>query len=119
MVLLTYRANLFVTIRFSPAHAHSGILTTYVTWEYTKGDARKFNKFAFAISRYIRLTPQLAIVILCFFLLPLFGDGPMFKQVTEDKANVCYKNWAINLLYLQSYINSEKLVSLNLYVCNF
>lgn len=36
----------------------------------------------------------------------------MFKQVTEDKANVCYKNWAINLLYLQSYINSEKLVSL-------
>lgn len=89
----------------------SGILTTYVTWEYTKGDIRKFNKFAYAISRYIRLTPQLAIVILCFFLLPLFGDGPMYKQVTEDKAGVCYKNWGINLLYLQSYINSEKLVS--------
>lgn len=35
----------------------------------------------------------------------------MFKQVTEDKAEVCYKNWAINLLYLQSYVNSEKLVS--------
>jgi len=87
----------------------SGILTTYVTWEYTKGDSRKFNKFAFMISRYIRLTPQLAIVILCFFLLPLFGDGPMYQQVADDKAQVCYKNWAINLLYLQSYINSEKL----------
>lgn len=87
----------------------SGILTTYVTWEYTRGDARKFNKFAFMISRYIRLTPQLAIVILCFFLLPLFGDGPMYKQVADVQAQVCYKNWAINLLYLQSYINSDKL----------
>lgn len=88
---------------------HSGILTTYVAWEYTKGDPRKFNKFAFLISRYIRLTPQLAIVILCFFLLPLFGDGPLYKQVTESQANVCFKNWGINLLYLQSYINAEKL----------
>lgn len=87
----------------------SGILTTYVTWEYTRGDARKFNKFAFMISRYIRLTPQLAIVILCFFLLPLFGDGPMYRQVTDDKAQVCYDNWAINLLYLQSYVRADKL----------
>lgn len=91
--------------------ARSGILTTYVTWEYIKGDARKFNKLAFAISRYIRLTPQLAIVILCFFLLPLFGDGPLYKQVTEDKAQVCYDKWYLNLLYLQSYVNSDKLVS--------
>lgn len=87
----------------------SGILTTYVTWEYTKGDPRKFNKFAFTISRYIRLTPQLAIVILCFFLLPLFGDGPMYRQVTDKQADLCYKNWYINLLYLQSYTSSEKL----------
>lgn len=87
----------------------SGLLTTYVTWEITKGDPRKFNKFAFLISRYIRLTPQLAIVILCFFLLPLFGSGPMYRFISEDKAQVCYNNWWINLLYLQSYIRAEKL----------
>lgn len=86
----------------------SGILTTYVTWEYTKGDPRKFNKFAFMISRYIRLTPQLAIVILCFFIMPLFGDGPMYKAVANEQAEVCYKNWLVNLLYLQSYVNADK-----------
>lgn len=32
----------------------------------------------------------------------------MYKQVTEDKAEVCYRNWAINLLYLQSYVSAEK-----------
>lgn len=35
----------------------------------------------------------------------------MYKSVTEDKAEVCYNNWVINLLYLQSYVRSEKLVS--------
>lgn len=87
----------------------SGILTTYVTWDYTKGDPRKFNKFAFAISRYIRLTPQLAIVMLCFFILPLFGDGPLYKQVTERQASLCYQGWLTNLLYLQTYTDSHQI----------
>lgn len=87
----------------------SGILTTYVTWDYTDGNPRKFNKFAFAISRYIRLTPQLAIVILCFFLLPLFGDGPLYKQVTDRQASLCYQGWLTNLLYLQTYTDSHQI----------
>lgn len=89
----------------------SGVLTTYVTWEFMRGDPRKFNKLAFALSRYIRLTPQLVIVILLFFLLPLTGEGPLFKQVTEYQADLCYKGWLTNLLYLQSYTDSEKIVS--------
>lgn len=107
LLLPTLNANFSVDTFF----VISGILTTYVTWEYTKGDPRKFNKFAFAISRYIRLTPQLAIVILCFFLLPLFGDGPLYKLITDEQASLCYENWPINLLYLQSYTDSNRIVS--------
>lgn len=87
----------------------SGVLTTYVTWEFMRGDPRRFNKVAFAVSRYIRLTPQLAIIILLFFLLPLMGEGPLYKQVTEYQADLCYKGWLTNLLYLQTYQESEKI----------
>lgn len=104
MLLPSLNANFSVDTFF----VISGILTTYVTWEYTRGDSRKFNKFAFIISRYIRLTPQFAIVVLCFFIFPLFGDGPIYKSIAEEQAEVCYKNWLVNLLYLQSYINADK-----------
>ncbi|KAG9510485.1 Uridine diphosphate glucose pyrophosphatase NUDT14 [Fragariocoptes setiger] len=86
-----------------------GILTSYVTYTLTRGDKRRFNKFAFAISRYIRLTPQLGIVILCFFLLPLLGDGPVYKHVTGDKAANCYKHWWVDLLYIQSFYSNDML----------
>ena len=90
---------------------NSGILTSYVTYQLTQGDPRRFNKLAFAISRYIRLTPQLIIVILCFFLLPLLGDGPLYKSVTGVEANKCFKNWWVDLLYIQTYYDLNEMVS--------
>lgn len=83
----------------------SGLLSAYIIFSLDV----KFNGILYTIARYIRLTPQLIIVILLFFLLPLMGEGPIYKQGTETQASNCMKNWWLNLLYLQSYVNRREL----------
>lgn len=83
----------------------SGLLSAYIIFSL---DVR-FNGTLYTIARYIRLTPQQVIVILMFFLLPLLGEGPIYKQGTEPYANNCMKNYWLNLLYLQSYINRKEI----------
>jgi len=88
----------------------SGLLTTYITLKYTEGKYENFNKIGFLISRYIRLTPQLAIFLLLSTLLPLLGSGPVWTQQISFQINNCYNNWWQNLIYLQTFIDVKNLV---------
>lgn len=90
----------------------SGLLTTYVTWSITKGQYKRFNKFAFLISRYLRLTPQVLLVILLFIVFPLLGEGPYWKGLIEKESNNCKKNWWVNALYLQAFIKQDEICNL-------
>lgn len=83
----------------------SGLLSAYIIFSVDI----KFNAFFYIVARYARLTPQLIIIILLFFLLPLAGDGPLYRQGTDVHAERCYKNFWVDLLYLQSYINRKDL----------
>lgn len=83
----------------------SGLLSAYIIFSLDV----KFNGILYTIARYIRLTPQLFIVILLFFLLPLMGEGPIYKQGTERHATNCMNHFWLNLLYLQSYVNRREL----------
>lgn len=89
----------------------SGLLTTYVTWSITGGEYRRFNKFAFLISRYLRLTPQVLVVILLFIVFPLAGDGPYWRGLIQKQSDQCKQNWWISALYLQSFVRSDRIVS--------
>lgn len=89
----------------------SGLLTTYVTWSITRGEYRRFNKFAFLISRYLRLTPQVLLVILLFIVFPLMGDGPYWKGLIQKESDNCKQNWWVNALYLQAFIKQDQIVS--------
>lgn len=89
----------------------SGLLTTYVTWSISGGSYKRFNKFAFLISRYLRLTPQVLIVILLFIVFPLMGDGPYWRGLIQKNSDYCRENWWVNALYLQSFIKEDKIVS--------
>ncbi|KAG9510743.1 Nose resistant to fluoxetine protein 6, partial [Fragariocoptes setiger] len=90
----------------------SGALTTYVTWSMTKGDPRRFNKFAFILSRYLRLTPQVMLITLAFFILPLLGDGPHWKGLIDQASENCQRNWWVNALYLQAFVKSDQICNL-------
>jgi hypothetical protein len=55
-------------------------LTTYTTLKYTEEKYSKLSKIGFLASRFIHLTPQLAIFILLTTLMPLMGSGPVWSQ---------------------------------------
>jgi len=89
----------------------SGLLTSYVTWKTHDSSELKFNAFWFIISRYIRLTPALVCSICLVFFLPYFGSGPIWTETIQPIVNGCEKNWWINLIYMQAFLNPEKIVS--------
>jgi len=104
-------ANFFVLPTLIPNYSVdtffviSGLLSAYIIFSLDI----KFNGLLYTVARYMRLTPQLIIIILMFFLLPLMGDGPLYRQFTDVHAERCFKNFWLNLLYLQSYINRKEL----------
>lgn len=89
----------------------SGLLTTYVTWTITRGHYWRFNKFAFLISRYLRLMPQVLIVILIFIVFPMLGEGPWWRGVVQKESDRCKQNWWVSALFLQSFYRQDQIVS--------
>lgn len=89
----------------------SGLLTTYVTWSITRGQYHRFSKFAFLISRYLRLTPQVMLVTLLFIVFPMMGDGPYWRGLVQKESNNCKSSWWVNALYLQAFIKQDQIVS--------
>lgn len=92
----------------------SGLLTTYVTWTITRGQYKRFNKFAFLISRYLRLTPQVLLVILLFIVFPMMGDGPYWRGLIQKESDNCKRNWWVSALYLQAFVRQDQIVSIAL-----
>lgn len=108
---IRYRIYFLVIIKFIiNFYSKSGLLTTYITLKYTSGKYSKLSKFGFLVSRFIRLTPQLAIFILLTTLLPLMGSGPVWNQRIQPIANKCYRNWWQNIIYLQNIIDAKNMV---------
>ncbi|XP_073819270.1 nose resistant to fluoxetine protein 6 [Musca autumnalis] len=60
----------------------------------------KFNLF-----RYLRLTIPYAFVVLWSGVYFENAGGPMFRHIFGREQLSCRKNWWINLLYLNNYIN--------------
>jgi peptidoglycan/LPS O-acetylase OafA/YrhL len=78
--------------------------------KYTNGKYEYFNKIGFLLSRFIRLTPQLAIFILLTSLLQFVASGPVWNQQILSKVNNCEKYWWQNLIYVQNLINPQNMV---------
>ncbi|XP_054157260.1 nose resistant to fluoxetine protein 6-like [Oppia nitens] len=91
----------------------SGILTSYITYKLTNGDSTKFNGFAYFITRYLRLTPQMAIFMLISFLIPLIGSGPIWHEFIDPVMDKCYNNFWQNFIFLQNIIDVENMCLLH------
>ena len=65
----------------------------------------KFNYSIFFIGLYLRLTPPLIGSILFIYLLPLFGDGPLWtdSNYLENLVGFCKRNFHRNLLYINNF----------------
>lgn len=82
----------------------------YAELERRKG---RLNPLILYIGRYIRLTPAYMVVI--GFYMTWFtriGDGPIWRERIEPEQDRCLESWWLNIMYVNNYINSDKLVSL-------
>ncbi|PSN55353.1 Nose resistant to fluoxetine protein 6 [Blattella germanica] len=73
-------------------------------------DRPTLNVYKFYLLRYIRLTPPYAFVI--FFYATLMyhlGSGPLWDVQVGYNKQLCMENWWTNLLYLNNYINVDKM----------
>ena len=89
----------------------SGLLTSYVTIKYTRGDYKNFRYLSFLLLRILRLTPQLGAFMLLLSLLPPMFDGPLWKIYLNEVTDKCYKTWWHNLVYMQNLIDVDNIVS--------
>ena len=96
-------------------HFHSGILTSYITWNLTNGVLKNFSIIGYMIIKYCKLTPQIIVFILLTLLLPFLNDGPLWNRIIIGEVNNCYDKWWTNLLYVQNYYNDM----VNWLVCIF
>ncbi|XP_076267311.1 nose resistant to fluoxetine protein 6-like isoform X2 [Rhynchophorus ferrugineus] len=102
MACLVFHGDLFVDSFF----ILSGLLVTYGL--LSQFDKRMVNPGFIVFLRYIRLTPVYAFVI--FYYATMFdytGNGPLWKIIAGADSNDCKKNWWLNLLYLNNYINAD------------
>ncbi len=89
------------------------MLTSFITFHYTKGKLFKFSITAFLLSRFLRLTPQLFIFILITFLIPLLGSGPLWSETMTPIIENCSRYWWRNLFYIQNMFRADEMCALH------
>lgn len=70
------------------------------------------NILALYLHRYIRMTPLLAATILVSVsLLRFLGNGPFWPILVDFNGGHCMHYWHSTMLYIQNYVNPDKIVS--------
>ncbi|XP_074030278.1 nose resistant to fluoxetine protein 6 isoform X2 [Leptinotarsa decemlineata] len=86
-----------------------GVLVTYVFFK-EKRNEKKFNILKHYFHRYIRLTPSLAgAVLVSATLLRYMGSGPKWGYIINGFENNCKDYWWSTLLYIQNYVNVNRM----------
>ncbi|XP_046748459.1 nose resistant to fluoxetine protein 6-like isoform X1 [Diprion similis] len=87
----------------------SGFLTAH-SFFMARKLGKPINWRRFYLHRYLRLTPCLAFVMLfTSFLARWNGNNPLGGQFVATSVENCHDNWWVNLLYLQNFLNKEKM----------
>ncbi|XP_065345013.1 nose resistant to fluoxetine protein 6-like [Cloeon dipterum] len=85
----------------------SGMLRSYNLLKEFQGN--RFRFFSDFARRYLRLTPVYALVIAFYAtLLTRLGSGPRWEKFVTEPGEACAVNWKNNLLYINSYVHSNK-----------
>ncbi|CAG9772712.1 unnamed protein product [Ceutorhynchus assimilis] len=88
----------------------SGFLATYLIIGQLKSSKRGINLGVFYFHRIIRMSPTYAI-ILAFYctLFVKLGEGPFWLQRVGLEQERCLASWWANLLYINNYVNTDKI----------
>lgn len=59
-----------------------------------------------------RLVVALAVVV--FYtssVFPYTGSGPLWKRISSEETDMCRRNWWLNILMVNNYVDTEHIVS--------
>ncbi|KAH0816917.1 hypothetical protein GEV33_005874 [Tenebrio molitor] len=66
----------------------------------------RMNWILFYLYRYMRITPPLALVVLCYAtLVHHLGSGPLWHDMLEIVQKPCQEYWWATLLHIQNYVH--------------
>lgn len=69
------------------------------------------------IPKILRLTPAyLAVIALYSTWLPKLGSGPLWDSRISLEQERCQSSWWLNLLYINNYFGTDKLVCSNRFI---
>ncbi|XP_046626310.1 nose resistant to fluoxetine protein 6-like isoform X3 [Neodiprion virginianus] len=89
----------------------SGFLTAY-SFFLARKSGKPINWRRFYLHRYLRLTPSLAFVMLISSFLARWNEnGLIGGSFVARSVENCHENWWVNLLYLQNFVNKERMVN--------
>nr|XP_039271216.1 nose resistant to fluoxetine protein 6-like [Styela clava] len=81
----------------------SGLLVTYLGMREMTKRRGKLNVPLMYLSRYLRLTPTVALIILFMVtFVPMIVEGPLEPISVEPVVGLCQKYWWTNLLYINN-----------------
>ncbi|XP_066151662.1 nose resistant to fluoxetine protein 6-like [Euwallacea fornicatus] len=88
----------------------SGFLAIYLILGQMKRSKKGFNLGMVYFHRIVRMSPTYAI-ILAFYctLLVKLGSGPFWQQKVGLEQERCLASWWANLLYINNYVNTDKI----------
>ncbi|KAL7028534.1 hypothetical protein ACKWTF_005883 [Chironomus riparius] len=87
----------------------SGMLTAYSLYDKLQKNG-KINIWKEYISRYLRIMPSLAfLIIVCTYILPLTGNGPLWNLVISHNSVLCKESWWKSLLFIHNWFGFEKM----------
>ncbi|GIX94936.1 nose resistant to fluoxetine protein 6 [Caerostris darwini] len=83
----------------------SGLMTTY---KWLKSPEQSLNIGKFLLKRYWRFTPAYAFILALMIITPTWGSGPSWYSHMTPVYNNCKNRWWYNLLYINNYMDSDK-----------
>ncbi|XP_046386956.1 nose resistant to fluoxetine protein 6-like [Ischnura elegans] len=73
-------------------------------------DKRPVSALKLIFFRYVRLTPTVLFIVLFYAsLLNKMGSGPFWNSTMNRERDNCQENWWTNVLYVNNYVNPDKM----------
>lgn len=90
----------------------SGFLACYLLLLQFQIREKRINFLMLYVHRILRLTPAYAVIVAfyCTLLIKL-GNGPLWEERIGIEQERCLSSWWTNLLYINNYVNVDKIVS--------
>lgn len=91
----------------------SGFLACFLLLERCTTQVHSIKYLQLCLHRLIRLLPQYAVIVAFYCtLLAKLGSGPLWKEKVLLEQERCRETWWTNLLFLNNYIHTDKIVSI-------